>query len=226
MKTFDTKLIIAVVATAVALGSFTYHYATASHGFETGAIGGGLPTVANVMLAGQVMRPGDYLAIADFSPNYVSGHLLVRIPCDPTTKKPLVTPVAGHIDELLDRTWVAPAQLNLVPHASSGGIRGVTGTCVYHSHIPALDTAGVGNPGAPRVTDIGLLNQGQTNVVFRTSNSASFTLLRVVGDINPPNQYGPTGSMPAPYNAVTFPEVNLSNPQASISIDTASHSGH
>lgn len=225
MKTFDTKTIIAIVATAAALGSFTYHYATASHGFETGAIGGGLPSVTNVMLAGQVMRPGDYLAIADFSPNYVSGHLLVRIPCD-SNLKPLVTPVAGHIDELLDRTWVAPAQLNLVPHASSGGIRGVTGTCVYHSHIPALDISGVGNAGAPRVTDIGLLNQGTTNVVFRTANSASFTLLRVVGDINPPNQYGPTGSMPAPYNTVTFPPVGLSNPQASISIDTAQHSGH
>ena len=156
MRTFDTKTLIAIITTAVALGSFSYHYATASHGFESGAIGGGIPTVTNVILAGQVLRPGDYLSIADFSPNYVSGHLLVRIPCDPTTLKPLVTPVAGHIDEYLDRTWVAQAQLNLVPHASSGGIRGVTGTCVYHSHIPSIDLDGVGNPGAPRVTDIGL----------------------------------------------------------------------
>lgn len=206
-------MLIAIVATSVALGSFSYHYATASHGFEGGATAGTLPTVANVLLAGQVMRPGDYLPIADYSPNFVSGHLLVRIPCD-NNHVPLVTPVAGHIDELAERTWVAPAQLNYIPHASSPG-----NTCVYHSHIPAVDVTDVGNPGAPRITDIGLLNQGKKNVVFRTANTASFTLLKVLGDINPPNQYGPTGSMPAPYNvAPTFPPTNLDNPSPSSDI--------
>ena len=122
--------------------------------------------------------------------------------------------MAGHIDELAERTWVAPAQLNYIPHASNPG-----NTCVYHAHIPAVDVTDVGNPGAPRITDIGLLNQGQKNVVFRTANAASFTLLKVLGDINPPNQYGPTGSMPAPYNvAPTFPAINLANPNPSSDI--------
>lgn len=216
MKQIDTRMLIAIVATSVALSSISYHYATASHGFEGGAVAGTLPTVANVLLAGQVMRPGDYLPIADYSPNYVSGHLLLRIPCD-SNHNPLVTPVAGHIDERADRTWVAPAQLNYIPHASTPGQ-----SCVYHSHVPAIDLTDVGNPGAPRVTDLGLLNQGQKNVVFRTANTASFTLLKVIGDINPPNQYGPSGSMPAPYNvSPTFPAVNLANP-----VVPSDHAGH
>lgn len=207
MKKIDTRLLITIISISAALGSFSYHYAIASHGFEGGVTTGTLPTVANLMLAGQVMRPGDYLPIADYSPNFVSGHLLVRIPCD-SNHTPLVTPVAGHIDELAERTWVAPAQLNYIPHASNPG-----NTCVYHSHIPAISVDGVSYPGAPRITDIGLLNQGQKNVVFRTANTASFTLLKVLGDINPPNQYGPTGDMPAPYNvAPTFPPTNLANP--------------
>jgi hypothetical protein len=207
MKKIDAKTLIAIVATSIALGSLSYHYAIASHGFEGGATSGTLPTVVNILLAGQVMRPGDYLPIADYSPNFVAGHLLVRIPCD-SNHNPLVTPVAGHIDELPERTWVAPTQLNYIPHASNPG-----NTCVYHSHIPAVSVTGVSYPGAPRITDIGLLNQGQKNVVFRTANTASFTLLKVLGDINPPNQYGPTGDMPAPYNvAPTFPPTGLANP--------------
>jgi hypothetical protein len=214
MKTIDTKMLIAIVATAAALGSFTYHYATASHGFESGISGSSLPTAVTVSLAGQVMRPGDYFPLADYSPNYVAGHLLVRIPCD-NNAVPLVTPVAGHVDELPERTWVAPAQLNYIPHASKPG-----DTCVYHSHIPAVDLTEVGNPGAPRITDIGLLNQGKKNVVFRTANAMSFTLLNVLGDINPPNHYGPggfakdmTGSIYL--NTPTFPATNLDNPNPS-----------
>lgn len=196
MKKIDFRLLIAIISTSAALGSVSYHYATASHGFEQGAVAGTLPNVVNVMLAGQVMRPGDYLAIADYSPNYVTGHLLLRVPCDNSDPpKPLVVPVAGHIDELPERTWVDTAQINYVPHASSPG-----NSCVYHSHIPAVDLTNVGNPGAPRVTDIGLLNLSGKNVVFRTANSASFTLLQVSGDINPPNNYGPGG-----FWAVNFP---------------------
>lgn len=209
MKKIDVKLLIAIVATTAALGSFSYHYATASHGFEQGAAAGTLPTATTVVLAGQVMRPGDYFPLVDFSPNYVSGHLLVRIPCN-NDGVPLVTPVAGHVDELPERTWVAPAQLNYIPHASKPG-----DTCVYHSHIPAVDITGVGFAGAPRITDIGLLNQGKNNVVFRTANVMSFTLLQVLGDINPPNHYGPGGFAPegSPFrNTPYFPPTNLDNP--------------
>lgn len=210
MKKLDIKLLIAIISTSAALGGVSVHYANANHGFEGGAVSGTLPSATTVLLAGQVMRPGDYLPLVDFSPNYVAGHLLVRIPCD-SNGVPLVTPIAGHVDELASRTYVEPAQLNYIPHASSPG-----NTCVYHSHIPAADVTGVGSQGAPRITDIGLLNQGQKNVVFRTGNAMSFTLLRVLGDINPPNQYGPSGTMPAPYNqAPVFPPTGLANPSPS-----------
>jgi hypothetical protein len=215
MVQIDFRLLIAIISTCAALGGVSYHYATASHGFESGVSGSSLPAAVTVPLAGQVMRPGDYFPLADYSPNYVTGHLLVRIPCD-ANAKPLVTPIAGHVDELPERTWMAPAQLNYIPHASSPG-----NTCVYHSHIPAVDLTQVGNPGAPRITDIGLLNQGTKNVVFRTANVMSFTILNVVGDINPPNHYGPGGfasTMPgSPYLVTpTFPPTGLANPSVSI----------
>jgi hypothetical protein len=204
MENFSMKkihlLVIVVVTTTIGIGSLTYHSATASHGFEVGANAGSLPSAVTVSLAGQVMRPGDYFPLADYSPNFVAGHLLVRIPCD-NNAKPLVTPVAGHVDELAERTWVAPAQLNYIPHASTPGQ-----TCVYHSHIPAVDLVDVGNPGAPRITDIGLLNNSDKNVVFRTGNAMSFTLLRVVGEINPPNNYGVGGFAPASGAASIYKE--------------------
>lgn len=213
MKKIDNKILyFIIIAGGIASAGFSFNMAIGSHGFEQGAATGTLPTAVTVVLAGQVLRPGDYFPLADYSPNYVSGHLLVRIPCD-ADGKPLVTPIAGHVDELPERTWVAPAQLNYIPHASSAG-----NTCVYHSHIPAVDLSNVGNPGAPRITDIGLLNQGTKNVVFRTGNVMSFTLLQVLGDINPPNHYGPGGfassyAPGSPYlTTPTFPPTGLTNP--------------
>lgn len=224
MKKIDNKILyLVIVAGAVASAGFSYNWAIGSHGFEQGAAAGTLPSAVTVPLAGQVMRPGDYFPLVDYSPNYVSGHLLVRIPCD-SNGKPLVTPVAGHIDEFADRTWVAPAQMNFIAHASKKG-----DTCVYHSHIPAVDLTDVGNPGAPRITDIGLLNQGKKNVVFRTANAMSFTLLQVLGDINPPNHYGPGGfassyAPGSPYlKTPTFPPTDLDNASGSVQTDTHNH---
>jgi len=223
MRKVNNKIIyLAIITTVIAATGFSYNWAIGSHGFEQGASAGTLPTAVTVPLAGQVMRPGDYFPLADYSPNYVTGHLLVRIPCD-ANGKPLVTPIAGHVDELPERTWMAPAQLNYIPHASSPG-----NTCVYHSHIPAVDLSEVGNPGAPRITDIGLLNQGTKNVVFRTANAMSFTLLQVAGDINPPNNYGPGGfassySPGSPYLVTpTFPPTGLANPN----VETDTPHGH
>jgi hypothetical protein len=198
MKKFNNITLVAIVATVVAVSVLTYNFAIASHSFEQGASTGTLPQATTVVLAGQVIQPGDYFPIVDFSPNYVAGHLLVRIPCD-ANANPLVMPIAGHVDEIPERTFMAQAQLNYIEHASNPGK-----SCVYHSHIPAVDITDVGNPGAPRITDIGLLNTGTKNVVFRTANVASFTILNVVGNINPPNGYGPAstgnGQMPFPYN--------------------------
>lgn len=210
-------LVVAIAAASIGIGSLTYHTATASHGFEVGANSGSLPPAVTVALAGQVMRPGDYFPLADYSPNYVAGHFLVRIPCD-NNAKPLVVPVAGHVDEIAARTWMAPAQLNYIPHASTPGQ-----TCVYHSHIPAIDLVDVGYPGAPRITDIGLLNTSDKNVVFRTGNAMSFTLLRVIGEINPPNNYGEGGFAPGSGAASIYKSPGFKDLDTPIQFDQHNH---
>ncbi|MBS3925439.1 MAG: hypothetical protein KGZ34_01925 [Nitrosarchaeum sp.] len=223
-------LLMVLLVGAVSGVIFTYNFAIGAHSFETGAATGTLPNAVTVVLAGQVLQPGDYLPLADYSPNYVTGHFLARIPCD-STGKPLVIPVAGHVDELPNRTWLDQAQLNLIEHVSNKGK-----TCVYHSHIPAVDLTQVGNPGAPRITDIGLLNLSDKNVVFRTGNAMSFTILSVVGNINPPNNYGPGGNMPLPYSCpgslVTNTCTNSGDdiypkfPSGTVSFDNGTHAGH
>lgn len=223
-------LLMVLLVTAVGGVALTYNYATAAHSFETGAATGTLPSAVTVILAGQVLQPGDYLPLADYSPNYVAGHFLARIPCD-SAGNPLVVPVAGHVDELADRTWLDQAQLNLIEHVSNKGK-----TCVYHSHIPAVDLTQVGHPGAPRITDIGLLNISDKNVVFRTGNAMSFTLLNVVGNINPPNNYGPGGNMPLPYSCAdankdgqcdnSAHDIYPKLPSAVVSFDNGTHAGH
>ncbi|PIW35720.1 MAG: hypothetical protein COW26_02930 [Nitrosopumilales archaeon CG15_BIG_FIL_POST_REV_8_21_14_020_33_23] len=99
-----------------------------------------------------------------------------------------------------------------------------------------MDLTQVGNPGAPRITDIGLLNLSDKNVVFRTGNAMSFSLLNVVGSINPPNNYGPGGNMPLPYSCsgssatdtCTDPSHDIypKFPSGSISFDNGTHAGH
>jgi hypothetical protein len=193
---FGNKIILlGILVAVVSVGAYSFHTATASHSFESGSATGTLPVATTVILAGQVLQPGDYLPLVDFSPNFVAGHLLVRIPCN-SEGEPLVLPIAGHVDELPERTFMEQAQLNYIAHVSAPGK-----TCVYHSHVPAADIDAVGFAGAPRITDIGLINLSGKNVVFRTGNAMSFTIHQVLGDINPPNHYGSDGTtMPKPYN--------------------------
>ncbi|NDF30402.1 MAG: hypothetical protein EB150_09460, partial [Nitrososphaeria archaeon] len=72
MQKINNKIIyLAIIAAAIAATGFSYNWAIGSHGFEQGASTGTLPTAVTVPLAGQVMRPGDYFPLADYSPNYV-----------------------------------------------------------------------------------------------------------------------------------------------------------
>jgi hypothetical protein len=216
----ENKIILLVIIVAtVSIGAYTFHTATASHSFEQGAAAGTLPVATTIILAGQVLQPGDYIPLVDFSPNFVAGHLLVRIPCD-SNANPLVIPIAGHIDELPERTFMEQAQMNYIAHASNPGK-----TCVYHSHVPAADVDAIGFVGAPRITDIGLINLSDKNVVFRTGNAMSFTIHNVLGDINPPNNYGPHGtSMPKPYNGMP-PEYYPHFPSGFSGADHHDHNG-
>lgn len=187
--------LMAIVAGIIASTPLAYHVAFASHAFESGAASGTLPVATTIVLAGQVMKPGDYLPVVDFSPNYVTGHLLLRIPCD-AEGNPAVIPIGGHIDEEEDKTYVDQLQINYIAHASDPGK-----SCVYHSHVPAVKLSTLDKPGPPRITDIGILNHSDKVVVFRTANAVSFSLLTVVGEITGANGYGPGSSLPAPFNA-------------------------
>ena len=186
-------VIFVAITTITTIGAYTYNEAMASHAFEGGTAGGALPIATTVIISGEVMQSGDYMPLVDFSPNFVAGHLLLRIPCD-AQGIPRVFPVAGHIDETAHRTYTSQPQMNLIEHVSNKGK-----TCVYHSHVPAIDVSKVGNPGAPRITDVGLMNTCNSNIVFGTANVMSFTVLRTLGDINS-NPYGPEGGSPSPYN--------------------------
>lgn len=184
--------IIAVAATIVITAPVV---ALADHAFESGVTSGTMPVATTIPLGGQVLRPGDYLPVVDFSPNYVTGHLLLRVPCD-ADGNPAVIPVGGHIDESANKTYVDQLQMNYIEHASTPGK-----SCVYHSHVPAVKLTTLDKPGPPRISDLGLLNVSDKNVVFRTGNAVSFTLLTVVGELSGTNGYGPGSSLPAPFNA-------------------------
>jgi len=197
----NKKLLVTTIATLIVASAFGMiaQNVYADHAFETGVVAGTMPNTVHVFLAGQVMRPGDYLPVADFSPNFVTGHFLLIVPCD-SNAQPAVIPIGGHIDEIPEKTWVAQLQMNYISQASNPGK-----TCVYHSHVPAVSLTTVPNPGPPRITDMGLLNVSGKTVVFRTGNVAMFTLLSVVGDISGANGYGTGSNMPAPYNTPRLP---------------------
>lgn len=183
------KLSLVAIGALIAISSvgFTNQNVFADHTFETGIVPGSTlqPTV-HVPLAGTVMRPGDYLPVADFSPQFVTGHFLLAVPCD-SRGIPAVIPIGGHIDEHDHETWVDQLQMNYIAHASTPGK-----TCVYHSHVPAIELkhSTVAWAGPPRITDMGLFNISGKNVVFRTGNVAMFTMLTEVNTITPPNGYG------------------------------------
>jgi hypothetical protein len=193
--------VIAVFASLIGIMSLgmIHPNAFADHAFEGGVASGTMPNTNHVLLAGQVMRPGDYLPVADYSPNYVTGHFLLIVPCD-SRGIPSVIPIGGHIDEHDHKTWVDQLEMNYIAHASTPGK-----TCVYHSHVPSVGLSTVPWAGPPRVTDMGLLNISSKTVVFRTGNAAMFTLLTVAGDISTPNGYGAVGTLPSPYNSMRLP---------------------
>ncbi len=119
--------------------------ALASHSFEAGVQGDNIPDNTLVRLDGLTLPPTGVLPIYDASPNFVSGHFLMRAPCDPETHVPQITVIAGHIDESTHRTFVDKVPLYYIDHASTAG------SCVFHAHIP--DPL---NGGTPKVTDIAL----------------------------------------------------------------------
>lgn len=196
----NTKIIIGVVVATVMVAVYGVQV-YASHTFETGTQNtfsrhtqGGAPLLPNnttVRLDGLTLQPGAVLPIYDASPNFVSGHLLLRAPCEPVegegddTYRPLVTVIAGHIDEHEHNTYVDKVPLYYIRHASNRD------SCVWHAHIP--DPL---NGGAPRVTDLTLINLTDQPVEFNGGDVVVFNVFNVLGTIG--NYYAQQDMMQLP----------------------------
>jgi hypothetical protein len=166
------KLLV-VAAVIAAIGGGIYGGSVfASHSFEAGVAGSNIPQNTHVRLDGLTLPPGGVLPIYDASPNFVSGHFLLRAPCD-EDHVPTVTVVAGHIDESKHATFVDKIPLFYIDHASTAG------SCVWHAHIP--DPL---NGGPARITDIDLVNLSEEDVAFNPGDVADMNVQRVLGSIN------------------------------------------
>ena len=173
---------------AFAFGGTVY----ASHSFEAGVDGSNIPDNTHIRLDGMTLPAGGVFPLYDSSPNYVSGHFLLTSPCEPIaegddTYQPLVTALAGHIDELAANTHMEPIPLFYINTVSSPMLYGTNDFCVFHSHIP--DPL---NGGAPRVTDIDLVNLSGEDIEFAPGHIVDINIQRVLGNIgDDPYEDGP-----------------------------------
>jgi hypothetical protein len=164
------KLLV-VAAGLAAIGAVYGGSVFASHSFELGVTGSNIPQNTHIRLDGLTLPPGGVLPLYDSSPNFVAGHFLMRAPCD-GDHVPEITVLAGHIDEHMDGTYVDKVPLYYIDHASTAD------SCVYHAHIP--DPL---NGGAPRVTDIDLVNLSGEDVEFNPGDAVDINIQRVLGSM-------------------------------------------
>ncbi len=169
-RTLNVKLLIIAVGIA-AIGSASVGTVFASHSFEAGVKGDNIPDNTHVRLDSLTLPPSGVLPLYDASPNFVSGHFLLRAPCD-EDHVPTITVIAGHIDESADNTFVDKVPLYYIDHASTAD------SCVWHAHIP--DPL---NGGASRVTDIDLINLSGDDVSFNPGDVVDINVQRVLGSI-------------------------------------------
>ena len=187
-----TKIFAVLMATMMSLGSLSLMPLNvyASHSFEAGVSGDNIPDNTHVNLNGITLPPGGVIPLYDASPNFVAGHFLYRAVCDTSeasnpdapesfTPQPLVTAIAGHIDESTEMTHVEPIPLYFIAHASSIDDDPETpDSCVYHAHIP--DPL---NGGSPRNTDVDLVNYSGEDVVFNAGDAVDMNVQRTLGTI-------------------------------------------
>jgi hypothetical protein len=162
----------AIISAGTLFAIYGGSVALATHSFEAGVQGDNIPDNTLVRLDGLTLPPTGVLPVYDASPNFVSGHFLMRAPCDPETHIPQVTVIAGHIDESRDGTFVDKVPLYYIVHASTAG------SCVFHAHIP--DPL---NGGAPKVTDIALINLSSQDITFNPGDVVDINVQRVLGNI-------------------------------------------
>jgi hypothetical protein len=167
------KLLVVAAGVTAIVGLVAYNSSVfASHSFELGVSGNSVPDNTHIRLDGLTLPPGGVLPVYDASPNFVSGHFLMRAPCD-DDNVPTITVIAGHIDESAHGTFVDKMPLYYISHASGPD------SCVYHAHVP--DPL---NGGAPRVTDIALVNLSGETVSFNPGDIVDINVQRVLGSIS------------------------------------------
>ena len=175
----------ALLTIALAFGGTVF----ASHSFEAGVKGDSLPDNTHIRLDGITLAPGGVFPLYDSSPNYISGHFLLTAPCEPVTEgddtyRPTVSVIAGHIDELAENTRMDSIPLFYINTVSNPD----SNYCVFHAHIP--DPL---NGGAPRATDIDLINLTDEDIKFTSGHIVDINIQQVLGNIaSSPYTDGPT----------------------------------
>jgi len=198
------KLLLVAAGVTAIIGLLAYNSSVfASHSFEAGVSGDTIPDNTHIRLDGLTLPPGGVLPVYDASPNFVAGHFLLRAPCD-DSHVPTITVVAGHIDESMHSTFVDKVPLYYIDHASGPD------SCVWHAHIP--DPL---NGGAPRVTDIDLVNMSGQQVSFNPGDAVDVNIQRVLGNI-----------ADAPYNEMQLPaDLMHGNPVFDLNDDDHTNDG-
>ena len=177
----------ALLTIALAFGGYSF----ASHSFEAGVAIGTIPDNTHIRLDGMTLPTGGVFPLYDSSPNYVSGHFLLTSPCEPVsdgddTYQPLISAIAGHIDEHAAGTHMEPIPLFYINTVSSA-----PDFCVFHAHIP--DPL---NGGSPRVTDIDLVNLSGADIEFKPGHIVDINVQRVLGSIaDDPYEDGPVADL-------------------------------
>jgi len=171
----QTRILALMMATLLSLGSLSLMPLDvyASHSYEAGVQGDVIPDNTHIDLSQLTLPSTGVLPLYDASPNFVSGHFLLRAPCDDSDPpKPLVTVIAGHIDELSNLTHVDKSPLFYIGHASTAG------SCVYHAHIPDPLEG-----GSPRITDVDLVNYSPEPITFNPGDAVDINIQRSLGSI-------------------------------------------
>jgi len=163
-----------LLTVALAFGGTVF----ASHSFETGVSAGALPDNTHIRLDGMTLQPGTIFPVYDSSPNYVAGHFLLKAPCAPVsdgddTMRPTITVVAGHVDE-----HNASTHMEKIPLFYIAAVSDAPNSCIWHAHIP--DPL---NGGAPRVTDIDLINLSGEPITFNPGDVVDVNIQQVLGSI-------------------------------------------
>ncbi len=174
----QTRILALMMATLLSLGSLSLIPLDvyASHSYEAGVQGDAIPDNTHIDLSQLTLPSGGVFPLYDASPNFVSGHFLLRSVCavfdESEPPKPLVTVIAGHIDEFENLTHVDKVPLFYVGQASTAG------SCVYHAHLPDPLEG-----GSPRITDVDLVNYSPQTVTFNAGDAVDINIQRSLGSI-------------------------------------------